>query len=141
MSPEELDEATVEEARRRWLSTPALRIHGTLGEDAPFIVARLARENWTPPKPVDQDVLAFREWFAQRAGSAPKSGILAGHWDSTSDADAFLAGARMATARERALRSVVDDYDWVRDGPGDRDWNVLDNTIIRARALLKEADQ
>jgi len=44
-------------------------------------------------------------------------------------------------ALEEALQEVIDDYDWVQGGPGDRDWNVLDNTIIRARALLKEADQ
>jgi hypothetical protein len=44
-------------------------------------------------------------------------------------------------ALEEALREVIEDYDWVQGGPGDRDWNVLDNTIIRARALLPEADQ
>jgi hypothetical protein len=44
-------------------------------------------------------------------------------------------------ALEEALREVIEDYDWVQGGPGDRDWNVLDNTIIRARNLLKEADQ
>jgi hypothetical protein len=60
-------------------------------------------------------------------------------------ADAYRAGqaasAERIKALEGALRDVIGDYDWVQGGPGDRDWNVLDNTIIRARALLKEADQ
>jgi hypothetical protein len=51
------------------------------------------------------------------------------------------ASAERIKALEVAMRDVVEDYDWVQGGPGDRDWNVLDNTIIRARALLKEADQ
>ena len=51
------------------------------------------------------------------------------------------ASAGTIKALKEALREVIEDYDWVQGGPGDRDWNVLDNTIIRARALLKEADQ
>lgn len=106
MTPEELDTATVEEAKRRWLSTPALRIYGTLGEDTPFIVARLAREGWTPPKPVDPDVLAFREWLSGFY-PASKANILQGCRDLTADAEAYLAGARMATERERERAKVL----------------------------------
>jgi hypothetical protein len=51
------------------------------------------------------------------------------------------ASAERIKALEGTLQEVVDDYDWVQGGAGDRDWNVLDNTIIRARNLLKEADQ
>ena len=51
------------------------------------------------------------------------------------------ASAERIKALEEALRDVILDYDWVQGGAGDRDWNVLDNTIIRARDLLKEADQ
>ena len=48
---------------------------------------------------------------------------------------------RRIKALEEALRDVILDYDWVQGGAGDRDWNVLDNTIIRARALIEEADK
>ena len=102
MSPEELDEARAKEALRIWNEED-----GVTDEGHAVIAARLARENWTPPEPVDPDVLAFREWFAQRAGSGRKSGILAGHWDSISDADAYLAGASMATKRERERAKVL----------------------------------
>jgi hypothetical protein len=44
-------------------------------------------------------------------------------------------------ALEEMLLAVVEDYDWVQGGPGDRDWNVLDNTIIAARKVLFERDQ
>jgi hypothetical protein len=55
--------------------------------------------------------------------------------------DAVIQEQRLRIkALEEALREVIEDYDWVQGGPGDRDWNVLDNTIIRARAVLKEAD-
>ena len=92
----------------------------------------------------DDALKAFRKWAHIRF---PKCGadIEAGKWDRDDTAHAYCAGAAASAERikelEAALRSVVDDYDWVRDGPGDRDWNVLDNTIIRARALLKEPDQ
>ena len=84
MTNEELDEARAKEA----------------GGD-PVKAARLARENWTPPEPVDPDVLAFREWFA---GYNPKirPGILTGKWDGSAFGLAYLAGARMAREQEQA---------------------------------------
>ena len=125
MTPEELDEATVEEAKRRWLSTPALRIHGTLGEDVPFIAARLAREGWTPPKPVDPDLLAFREFASKAARSASLAqSYRDGDMDSCASAYLFLAGARMAREQERERAKVLVEYveiDAVRlDGVGGR---------------------
>ena len=75
-------------------------------------VIEVMRENWTPPEPVDPDMLAFREWFAARAPSAGES-ILAGGWDQCLTAKAYLAGARMAreqdakmTAEEKLLRAI-----------------------------------
>ena len=113
MTPEELDEATVKEAKRRWLSTPALRIRGTLGEDAPFIAARLAREGWTPPEPepVDPDILAFREWAARSReanGAADWAAMhRQGRFDQTDRALAYCAGARMAREKERERAKVL----------------------------------
>lgn len=115
MTPEELDEATVEEAKRRWLSTPALRIHGTLGEDVPFIAARLARENWTPHEPVvDPDILAFREWGARDAeAKGYREAAISyreGRYDQGFYSEVFLAGARMAREQERERAKVLVRY-------------------------------
>ena len=91
MSPEELDEARVEEARRRWNSNdPTI-------PDIATGAARLAREGWTPPEPVDPDVLAFREWAAHRGGQGEP-------WM------AYLAGARMAREQERERAKVLVEY-------------------------------
>ena len=81
MKPEELDKATADEAWRLLQE----------GQDVAVIAARLAREGYRLPPPVDPDVLAYREWDKQSA--------LANH------KDAFLAGARMAREQERKRRS------------------------------------
>jgi hypothetical protein len=81
MTPEELDEARAKEA---W------RIYDGGGIHTPpsaIIAARLAREGWMPPEPVDPDVLAFREWIYQN--------------NRANHEDAYLAGARMARAQEQ----------------------------------------
>jgi hypothetical protein len=91
MTPEELDEERANEARRR-------RGPGSpLVEDA-IIAARLAREGWTPPPPVDPDLLAFREW----AGSFTPTRHL-------TISDAYFAGARMARKQERERAKVLLD--------------------------------
>ncbi len=87
MTPEELDEARAKEA---W------RLFSTDGPTAPTIAARLAREGWTPPEPADPDLLAFREWAAAQ-GPGPQALLRA----------AYLAGARMATKRERERAKVL----------------------------------
>jgi hypothetical protein len=56
MTPEELDEARAKEARR---------IYGGGMPSLATIAARLAREGWTPSKPVDPDLLAVREIVAR----------------------------------------------------------------------------
>jgi len=111
MTNEELDEARGNEAYELWCRDQPDGTKGYAPVQVAIRAARLAREGWTPPEPVvDPDILAFREWFAQRAGSATKSDILAGHWDSISDADAYLAGARMARERERERAKVLVEF-------------------------------
>jgi hypothetical protein len=97
MTPEELDEARVraERIRRRRFA------------------ARLAREGWTPPEPVDPDVLAFREWGAadSEADGWTRGAALhrQGHFDLSEGAAAFLAGARMAREQEQERAKVLED--------------------------------
>jgi hypothetical protein len=51
-----------------------------------FIIETV-REGWTPPEPVDPDVLAFREWIYQN--------------NRANHEDAYLAGARMGREQEQ----------------------------------------
>jgi hypothetical protein len=95
MTNEELDRARGAEAYRLWESAES-----RVGEEnRAMIAARLAREGWTPPPPVDPDVLAFREW----AGSFTSTRHL-------TISDAFLAGARMARAQEQERAKVLVEY-------------------------------
>ena len=58
-----------------------------------FIVD-VTRENWTPPEPVDPDVLAYDKWWASEGvGHGPPQ--------------IYLAGARMATEREQERAKVL----------------------------------
>ena len=97
MTNEELDEARAKEAERLW---EGFRDGGV---SSPSIVAaRLARENWTPPEPVDPDVLAWREWMIDTPGTPEyREEVLAGKWDRSVSALGFLAGARMAREQEQ----------------------------------------
>jgi hypothetical protein len=60
MTNEELDEARAKEA---WRKCDALGF-GKDYESPTIIAARLAREGWMPPPPVDPDVLAVRRVLA-----------------------------------------------------------------------------
>ena len=95
MTPEELDEARANEAWRIWNEED-----GVTDEGHAVIAARLAREGWKPPEPVDPDVLAFREWAAIQWPSEAAY-FLAGERDRSIIAKAYLAGARMAREQER----------------------------------------
>ena len=75
---------------------------------ADFII-EVMREGWTPPEPVEPDVLAFREWFAHLPGRLNHRSVLAGSWDLSDDARAYLAGARMAREQERERAKEVLD--------------------------------
>jgi hypothetical protein len=98
MTLEELDKATADEAWRLLEE----------GQDVAVIAARLAREGWTPPEPVDPDVLAYREWVIKRGENRinPKE-VLAGKWDQSLTAMGFLAGARMAREQEQERARVL----------------------------------
>jgi hypothetical protein len=91
MTPEELDKARVDEAFRIW-GGPQTYTAEIVGQTA----ARLAREGWTPPEPVDPDVLALKEWAAAQGVNFGFGGLVGA---------AFLAGARMAREQERKRRS------------------------------------
>ena len=117
MSP--TNEQIIAEAERRWLEE--YKANG--GKLSPHSskeihVINIMRENWTPPEPVDPDLLAFREWFADLwnayaevlPGRSAKSIILEGASDNTEQATAYLAGARMAREQERERAKVLEAY-------------------------------
>jgi hypothetical protein len=102
MSPEELDRATADEAWRLW------QIQGADHPQPAVIAARLAREGYRPPEPVDPDLLACREWMISQPCSPDyREAVLAGKWDLGTDTTAFLAGARMAREREQERARVL----------------------------------
>jgi hypothetical protein len=100
MTPEELDKATADEAWRLLEE----------GQDVAVIAARLALEGYTPPEPVDPDVLAFREWAAKAWAERYPNEVddaLSGKRDDSHVADAYLAGARMAREQEQERARVL----------------------------------
>jgi hypothetical protein len=106
MTNEELDEARAKEANLIW---------GKQNCENPrpsIIAARLAREGWTPPEPVDPDVLAFREWEASAFGPADiyRAEVIAGKHDRGAAALTYLAGARMGREQERERARVLVDH-------------------------------
>jgi hypothetical protein len=104
MTPEELDEARAKEA---WRKCDALGF-GKDYESPAIIAARLAREGWTPPPPVDPEVLAYREWeVSQLTDHFDREKVLAGKWDRGVTATAYLAGARMAREQEQERAKVL----------------------------------
>ena len=136
MTPEELDEARAKEADRLWGEAES-----RVGElSALQVAARLARENWTPPEPVDPDFLAFREWWRTGEGAGDP-------WMT------FLAGARMAREQERErakelvdqAKAIIDQHARLlaRLTPGLRDYigiewqTMMDTTASFYNALAK----
>ena len=109
MTPEELDEARAKEALREADEANRYFTHF----ETATLAARLAREGWTPPEPVvDPDILAFREWFHERLAkwdTASKEATLKGRLDTSGQAKAYLAGARMAAGRERERAKVLEE--------------------------------
>jgi hypothetical protein len=92
LTPEELDEARAEEARRIYYADR------TKQETPIYIVQRLAREGWTPPPKVDPDLLAAREWCATSASLADAVGFRNGDYDKSAFIVGFLAGAKHGRA-------------------------------------------
>jgi hypothetical protein len=82
----------VAEAKRR------ARERGWGAPPVEHYIIEVVRENWTPPKPVDPDVQAFRKW---------RAGATAG--ELREPVDAYLAGARMAREQANVLLETLDD--------------------------------
>ena len=85
MNNEELDAARAKEAWRIWNEE-----NGVTDDGHAVIAARLARESWTPPKPVSDDLLAARA-HAKASGWAATA-VDAGSCDHTAEVVSFLAG-------------------------------------------------
>ena len=104
------NEQIIAEAERRWDAEQGTPRQSVIGH-----AIEIVRENWTPPepKPVDPDLLAYREWRAELyQDPALRKDVLAGKWDHP-QSNAFRAGARMAreqdakmTAEEKLLRAI-----------------------------------
>jgi hypothetical protein len=105
MTNEELDDAVAVEALRICEERPTGLKFRELAQTA----ARLARESWTPPEPVDPDVLAFRAWASKEWPLALEA-ALRGHMDTTPYANAYLAGARIAREQEQERAKVLVEY-------------------------------
>lgn len=104
MTPEQLDEARAKEAVREADEADRYFTHFEIAT----LAARKARENWTPPEPVDPDLLAFREFASKAARSASLAeSYRDGDMDSCASAYLFLAGARMAREQERARSKTL----------------------------------
>ena len=88
------------EAHRRFDENPCTPL-------AHFII-EVTREGWTPPEPVDPDMLAYREWEVGKRGTRDfREEVLAGKWDRSASAIGFLAGARMAREQEQERAKVL----------------------------------
>jgi len=87
MKPEELDKATADEAWRLLEE----------GRDVAVIAARLAREGYRPPEPVDPDLLAVRRLLAEEYPRLAKE-MLAGERDHNTHNQRFLAGYKAGRA-------------------------------------------
>ena len=98
MTNEELDEARGAEAYRVWGERPAED-----SQTVAHVAARLAREGWTPPEPVSDDVLAMRAWLKDNTAHIGPY-VDGGSADGVSQARAYLAGC--TRGREGAKGTV-----------------------------------
>lgn len=101
MTPEDLDMARAAEAWRIWTA------RGPIGVSYGAIAARLAREGWTPPTPVDPLLIEAREIAAQNGESCNYCAhwiaeTRAGENDNDSDVLLALAGIKRGIEIERA---------------------------------------
>jgi hypothetical protein len=102
-----------------------------------MMAIEIALSDWTPPEPVDPDVLAFREWMTTSPLTPRPSGDPNRYDDVL--CETFLAGARMAreqfAPREREMLSVLEEFSRDCDGYLDGDghpWALLQ----RARDII-----
>ena len=115
--------AIAQEAYRRRLE----QTHPGHDIDAPTVILaiEIALSGWTPTEPVvAPDVLAFREWETRSGCSdAYRKEVLEGKWDHSVNARAYLAGARMATKRERKRAKGLVEY--MQNRWDQRAYNIL----------------
>lgn len=100
MTPEELDAARVKEAIRQCDSPTSV---ANMAKTA----ARLAREGWTPPKPVNPDLLAARKWL-KGEGCHPDN-VDAGLADRVGCIRAYLAGCTRGREGAKGLVEALED--------------------------------
>ena len=88
------------EARRRWGCAPMERACWSV-ED---YIIEVTREGWTPPPPVDPDLLVVREIVAVAFENASSIGIVKGARLGTYDAEPLVRAALAAYKAGRAAR-------------------------------------
>jgi hypothetical protein len=118
------DEQIIAEAHRRWDADVGKQ------ELLSHYIIEVVHENWTPPEPVDPDVLAFEKWR-----DASRKSLGRGHYDEGFEARAYLAGARMAREREQERANAVVAFA-VRVTVGV--FNDLDHAKREARKAIDE---
>ena len=100
-------EQIIAEATRR----AAAQGYGENEKPVNHFIIDVVVEGWTPPEPVDPDVLAFREWQKDCWPSPSNIEELdAGKRDGSTQALAYLAGARMAREQEQERAKVLVEY-------------------------------
>ena len=105
MTPEELDEATVKEAKRL-TDAAGLCDWPSVAQTA----ARLAREGWTPPETVDPDLLAARAWAETTDMGAPTL-YDDGSYDTEPEIIGFLAGCTRGREGAKGLVEALEALD------------------------------
>jgi hypothetical protein len=96
LTPEELDEARIEEATRR--AKPDILAFG--GKTFAHHLCDVFNEGWTPPPKVDPDIEAMRAWLKANTPQAWHKAIDAGNDDRTGMAVAYLAGIKHGRATD-----------------------------------------
>ena len=102
MTNEELDEARVKEGWRIVQDRPPTHVifFGEVARE----VARLAREGWTPPEPVSDDVLAARALLKTQLSEVLHGEVDAGEFDHVPEVAAYLAGCTRGREEAKGLQ-------------------------------------
>lgn len=104
MTDEALRAARIAEARRRHvLETRPLVEH----------LADIYETNWTPPEPVDPDLLAAREWYAAKTPDNFdwQTSAREGRLDKSTAIQSYLAGCARGREGAKGLVEVLETVD------------------------------
>jgi hypothetical protein len=93
LTPEELNEARIEEATRR--AKPDILAFG--GKTFAHHLCDVFNEGWTPPPKIDPDLLAAREWAAKFLPFMADR-FLGGRLDNLEPITCFIAGIKHGRA-------------------------------------------